>query len=157
MHISQVKEEFRVLGVAATRTALGFLAIGVVYRGNKELDGVLSRKDEENLSEIICDMLLESKHHGQVRLILLDENMLPEPVNTETIWMKTGKPVLKITKSRAFDPRSMLRYGDFVVSATGIDEESAKRVLNRIYGDSGSEALRISGIILESISELHNV
>ena len=133
------------------------MAVGVVYRGNKELDGVLSRNDEQSLSEIICDMLLESKHHGQVRLILLDESILPEPVNVEAIWEKTGKPVLVITKDRDVDSRCMFLYREHVISVAGIDEESAKRVMKVIYGDSGSEALRISGIILESISELHNV
>jgi endonuclease V-like protein UPF0215 family len=133
------------------------LAIGVVFRGNKEIDGVLSGKGEQDLDEIIAGMLVRSKHYGQVRLILLDESMLPEPVNSGVLWEKTGKPVLMITKDREVDSRYMFRYREHVISAAGIDEESAKRVLNKICGDSGSEALRIAGIILRSISMLHNV
>ena len=51
----------------------------------------------------------------------------------------------------------MFQYQDEVFIAAGIDEESAKRVLKKIYPDSDSEALRIAGIILKSILGLHNV
>jgi endonuclease V-like protein UPF0215 family len=112
----------------------------VVYRGNKELDGIVSRIDDRSLTEIICQMLKESKHHGQVRLILIDEKTLPEPINTETIY-----------------PRYMIQYKGHIFSATGIDEGSVRRVLKMIYGGSGPEALRISNIILRSVATFQNV
>ena len=102
-------------------------------------------------------MLNESKHRGQVRLILLDQTSLPEKVNPVEIWEKTGKPVLVKSMESTLDSRYMLMYQDEVFLAAGIDEESAKRVLKVVYPDSGSEALRIAGIILESILGLHNV
>jgi endonuclease V-like protein UPF0215 family len=129
----------------------------VVYRGNKELDGIVSRNDDRSLTEIICQLLKESKHYGQVRLILIDEKTLPEPISTETIWETTGKPVLAKTVDRVFDPRYMIQYKGNIFSATGIDEGSVRRVLKMIYGDSGPEALRISSIILRSIATFQNV
>lgn len=145
------------MGVVTGRIPDGFLVIGVVYRGNKEIDGALSRTGNQRIEDMISDMLMESKHRGQVRLILLDEKRLPTGVNGEAIWEKTGRPVLVLARGCEVDPRYMFHYGDRVVSVYGIDEESARRVLRLIYGDSGSEALRISGIILERVLELHNV
>jgi endonuclease V-like protein UPF0215 family len=133
------------------------LVIGAVFRGNRELDGVLSGRGDAKIEDIISKMLVESKHWGQVRLILLDENSLPEEVNPAEIWEKTGKPVLVISEARTVDSRYMLMYQDRVFLAAGIDEESAKRVLDKIYHNSQSEALRVASIILESILRLHNV
>ena len=99
----------------------------------------------------------ESKHRGQVRLILLDQKGLPEKVNPVEIWEKTGKPVLVRSEEQVLDPRYMFMYRDRVFLAAGIDMESAKRVLKVVFPDSGCEALRIAGIVLKSILGLHNV
>ena len=93
----------------------------------------MSRKEDSSLTDIICQTLKNSKHYGQVRLILLDEKTLPEPVNTKTIWKLTGKPVLVRTLGCDFDPRHMIQYNGLIFSATSIDEDSVKRVLKKIY------------------------
>lgn len=133
------------------------MVIGVVFRGNKELDGVLSTISDVGLEEAISKMLLESKHHGQVRVILMEQKGLPVKIDPMKIWEKTGKPVLLVSEEVEFDSRFMFHYLGNVFIAAGIDEESARRVLDKIFPDSRSEALRIAGIILESISVLHNV
>ena len=102
-------------------------------------------------------MLMESKHRDQVRLILLDENMLPTVVDPVTIWKRTHKPVLVISGETKMNSRYMFQYQDKIILVAGIEEESAKRVLAKIYPNSQSEALRIAGIMLESILGLHNV
>ncbi len=132
------------------------MTVGVVYRGGKELDGVIAKMGEMSLTEIIIEMLCSSKHLGQIRLIMLDED-LPEPVHAERLWEQTGKPVLIPLGDVVFDSRYMLEYRGRMFLAAGIDEESARRVLDEIYGDSRCEALRIAGIILRSIPILHNV
>jgi endonuclease V-like protein UPF0215 family len=121
------------------------------------LEGVISDIGESCLSEIISGTILGSKHYGQIRIILLDENMLPESIDHEYIWKKTEKPVLVITNDVNFDPRFMFQYKDKLIYAAGIHEKSAKRVLDKIYGEKGSEALRVASIILRSIPKLHNV
>jgi len=133
------------------------LVIGAVFRGNKELDGILSSRGDSTVEEIISSMLNESKHRGQVRLILLDQTSLLEKVDPVEIWEKTGKPVLMKSEEHTLDSRYMFMYQDSVFLAAGIEEESAKRVLKEVYPDSGSEALRIAGIILKNILGLHNV
>lgn len=129
----------------------------MVFRGDRELDGVLSRRGNSSLEALISGMLLESKHQGQVRMILLDQKMLPEKVDPSEIWEKTGKPVLVMTEETMVDSRHMFQYNDRVFHAAGIDEKSAKRVLDKITHEHRSEAIRIAGIILESILSLHNV
>lgn len=131
--------------------------MGVVYRGKNIIDGVVSQVTSAELGEGIADMLCESKHHGQVRVIILDEDLLPEPVSVEKLWEQTEKPVLFFSKSMEIDPRYLFRYKERVVRAAGIDMESARRVLDRIYCESGSEALRMADIILRNIVKLHNV
>ena len=157
MHISQVKEYFRSIGVAAHRENGKHLIVGVVYRGKNVIDGVISCETSSELVQGIADMLCESKHHGQVRLILLDEELLPEPVSAENLWEQTEKPVLIYTKCEEIDPRYLFRYKDRIIRAAGIDEDSARRVLDKITSESGSESLRIADIILRNIARLHNV
>ena len=134
-----------------------FLIVGVVYRGKYIIDGVVSRVTDVGLGDGITDMLCESKHHGQVRVLILDEDLLPEPVSVEKLWEETEKPVLLFSKSMGIDPRYFFEYKKRVVRAAGIDEESAKRILDRIHCESGIEALRMSDIILSNIVKLHNV
>ena len=101
-------------------------------------------------------MLRGSRHLGQIRVILLGEEVLTI-MEAEKLWMETGKPVIMAVNTLPFDPRHMFRYMDKVFSASGIDEESAKRVMDVIYGDRGSEAIRIGDIILKALVNLHNV
>ncbi|MCW4011931.1 MAG: hypothetical protein NWF07_02945 [Candidatus Bathyarchaeota archaeon] len=131
--------------------------MGAVYRGKDVIDGVVSHVSSSGLAEGIVDMLCGSKHYGQVRLILLDEKMLPEPVSPDTLWEHIGKPVLIFTKDGEIDPRYFFRYKEHTIRASGIDEDSAQRVLKKILKESGSESLRIADIILKNIARLHNV
>jgi len=157
IHIPQVKEELRVLGIAAYKTPDGYIVVGAVYRGNNTLDGVLYEAGGGDLVDIISGMLRGSKHYGQLRLILIDESRLPKPVDPERLWLKTEKPVIILSTAAAFDPRFMFQYFDKVVYAAGIDEASTRRVLDKVDGGSGSEAIRVANIILEALSHLHNV
>jgi endonuclease V-like protein UPF0215 family len=157
VHISQVKEYFRSIGVAAHQENGKHLIVGVVYRGKNVIDGVISRETSSGLVEGIADMLCDSKHRGQVRLILLDEELLPEQVSAEYLWEQTEKPVLIFTNREEIDPRYFFSYKERVIQAAGIDEESAKRVLDKVTSESGAESLRIADIILRNIARLHNV
>jgi len=156
LHIEQVKPNFRVAGISAQVDLSGSLAVGAIYRGNNELDGVISRQSDAPLFEVISGMLRESRHLGQIRLILLSEDTLAMD-EAENLWVETGKPVLMALKTKSLDLRYMLSYRDRVIFAAGIDEKSAKRVLDVVMGEEGSEALRIADIILKALLNLHNV
>jgi endonuclease V-like protein UPF0215 family len=157
VHISQVKPEFRSLGIVAKHEGNGFLVVGTVYRGRDTLDGVMSCKAESGLADAVVDMIKGSKHFGQVRIIVLDENILPEPITAETIWEGTGKPVLIFASEEAYNQRYYLKYRGKTIQAAGIDEGSAIRVLDRIMTEEGVKAVKIADIILNRIPKLHNV
>ena len=156
LHIEQVKSNFRVVGISGLVDASGSLAVGAIYRGNNELDGVTCKQGDSSLAELISNMLMESSHLGQIRLILLGDDALAMD-EAENLWVGTGKPVLMSIKPKSFDPRFMLNYRERVFFAAGIDEESAKRVLDVVMGEEGSEALRTADIILKALVNLHNV
>ncbi|MFC1802661.1 hypothetical protein ACFL0D_01715 [Thermoproteota archaeon] len=121
------------------------------------LDGVISRKGDGSLDELITNMILNSKHLGQVRVILVDESYMPESVDPFAIWEGTGKPVLVLKREDSLDLRYMFRYDEQVVLAVGLDEGSARRVMDRVHGSMGSRALSLADNILRGLPELHNV
>jgi len=131
--------------------------VGAVYRGIDTLDGVMSRKVDSDLTDVIGDMIKGSKHYGQVRIIILDEKNLPEPVSAEKIWASTGKPVIYFTHEDTYDPRYHLHFRGKTIQAVGIDEGSIIRVLNRIMTEEGVMAIKMADIILNRIPLLHNV
>lgn len=153
IHISQVKEEFRILGIVARQESNGLLIIGSVYRGDQTLDGVLSIKEDADPSNLVIKMLKNSKHYGQVRLILFDKESLPARFNFNSIWEETGKPVLVLSDKGFFDPRFMFIYKNKTIQAYGIDESSAMRVLYKIFDENYPETLRVASIILKAIPE----
>lgn len=73
-----VKPEVRILGV--DDAAFEFEddtteLIGVVYRGGKELEGVIKRDitiDGFDVTETVLDMVLESRHRDQIQVVVLD-------------------------------------------------------------------------------------
>jgi hypothetical protein len=129
----------------------------VVYRGNSVLDGVISRKGNGSLNELITKMILNSKHLGQIRVILVDESSMPESVDPFAIWEATGKPVLILKTGKTLDLRYMFKYGEQVVLAVGLEEGSARRVMNAVHGSVGSKALSLADYILRGIPKLQNV
>ncbi len=136
----------------------GYIIVGAVYRGKDALEGVLSGVSEKGLNEAIGDLVQGSKHYGQIRLILLDEEKLPEQVSASGLWEQTEKPVLLFSREGTFfDHRFHLRYKNRLVYAAGIDEGSVTRVLDKIHGVDGVLALDMADIILNRISGLHKV
>ena len=132
------------------------MIVGAVYRGKDTLDGVVSSRSD-TLLEGVSDMLVESKHHGQVRVIILDEKQLPEPVSVDSLWERTGKPVLMFSSDDVYDQRYHLKYRGKTIQVAGIDEGSIIRVLDKIMTEKGTDGLKIAGIILNRIPRLHNV
>ena len=127
--------------------------IGSVYRGDKTLDGVLSIKDEDEPSNLIIKMFKNSKHYGQVRLLLFDAEKTPNFFNYNYIWEVTEKPILVLSNEVFFDPRYMFKYKNKTIQAYGVDEASARRVLHKIFNENYPKALEIAYMILKSIPE----
>jgi hypothetical protein len=131
--------------------------VGAVYRGKNTIEDILSRKGCQFLLDLVSEMIMDSKHFGQIRLIFLDEANLPEQDTVEKLWKKTRKPIIIFNPIGHSNPCTSLRYRDTVVKAAGIDEGSAKRVLDSLFEENRVQSLKMSETILDKLALLHNV
>jgi uncharacterized protein len=101
----QIKPEIRVLGIDDSPLIKpGVVIIGAFMRGGEQLDGVLSSKvakDGMDATEKIVTMIKGSKHHGQIRVIMLDGVTYAgfNPVDLENLYEETRIPVIVFMRS----------------------------------------------------------
>jgi endonuclease V-like protein UPF0215 family len=103
-----IKPEIRVLGVddGPFTPHKGYAPIvGVVFRGGYWLDGVLSTKvkvDGFDATDKIAAMIVDSTHHRQVRVIMLDGVTFGgfNVVDIKKLNALTGLPVIVATRSK---------------------------------------------------------
>lgn len=164
IRIRQVKKEIRVLGVAAAGHDGSTRVVGVVFRGARWLDGVLSATSKgTDLTHTIVEMVNGSPHRKQVRVIMLKASLVPEVarVDPTRIFSETSKPVIilgaKGIGGAPPDPNTgYFAWGkgaDAVeVSYTGVRERDARAVLTTsTHVGSTPEALRVAGLILGAL------
>jgi len=104
-----IKPEIRVLGVDdgvfKPRTR-GFVpVIGVVFRGGYWLDGVMHTKikvDGTDATRKIASMVINSPHHKQLRVIMLDGITFAgfNVVDIKELNAKTSLPVITVTREK---------------------------------------------------------
>ncbi len=100
-----IKPEIRILGI--DDSALfneKVMIVGAIFRGGDWIDGVLRSeitRDGLDATEIICKMIKTSKHHGQVRAIILDGITYGgfNVVDIQMLYRKTGIPVIVVMRS----------------------------------------------------------
>ncbi len=158
--LRHVKREIRVFGVAARREDLGYLIVGIVFRGSLWLDGVLkATSSSADLTDAIAEMLRGSPHSGQVRVILLNRDMLPgeASVSIEKLSDETGKPVIILgAASSGGEKTYTLVRGDDAVeySTTGLGRWTAEGVLKAATREGiVPEALRVAALTLSALPE----
>lgn len=103
-----IKPEIRVLGVddGSFSPHHGFASVvGVVFRGGYWLDGVLSTKvkvDGFDATDRIASMIVDSPHHRQVRVILLDGVTFGgfNVVDIKKLYALTNLPVIVVTRDK---------------------------------------------------------
>jgi hypothetical protein len=103
-----IKKEIRVLGIASAsprRDDASTHVVGVVYRGNRWLEGVMrtvAPRDQRNLTPGIAKMVTKSPHFPQLRLIALDELFTKSGsyIDIEALSRKTGLPVVAVLLKR---------------------------------------------------------
>jgi hypothetical protein len=105
----KIKEEIRVLGVDDGPFEFGegkeALIVGAVYRGGRCLDGVLTTMievDGNDATDRISEMILRSRHRGQVRIVMTDGLTFGgfNVMDGESVYERTGLPVISVTRSR---------------------------------------------------------
>ncbi|HIH88078.1 TPA: DUF99 family protein [Candidatus Bathyarchaeota archaeon] len=152
--LRQIKREIRVLGVAVGRNQTGSTIVGAVYRGSLWLDGVLRAHNQDtDATQAIADMIADSPHAGQIRVILLSRDRLDgATVSTPELHAKTGKPVIMLGENRG--TTFMWKNGgeDVAFSAEGLGRWSAEGVLKASTREGVTpEALRVAALTLSAI------
>ena len=155
--LRQIKREIRVLGVAAKGSSKNYTIVGVVYRGNLWLDGVLTTySNKADITDTLAQMLVNSPHYGQVRVILLSRENLPTEVSVsaEELSTKTGKPVVLLGDT--VEPTSTWNNGDEKATflAVGLSIWSAEGILRMSTREGVTpEALRLAALALSALPD----
>lgn len=155
-----IKPEIRILGI--DDSALfneKVMIVGAIFRGGDWIDGVLRSeitKDGLDATEIICNMINTSRHHSQIRVVILDGITYGgfNVVDIQVLYRKTGVPVIVIMRS----------YPDFekIKSALknfhdGDDRwEIIKRAgdIEKISGKKNTVYIQRAGIGLETVKKI---
>jgi len=164
IRIRQVKKEIRVLGVAAAVHDGSTRVVGVVFRGARWLDGVLSATSKDaDLTRMIVEMINGSPHRKQVRVMMFQAEMIPKGVKIDTIKIssETSKPVIILGAKGLGGVQADPNTGYFTwgkgadaaeVTYMRLSERDAEAVL-RVSTRAGStpEALRVASLILGAL------
>jgi endonuclease V-like protein UPF0215 family len=103
-----VKKEIRVLGLAVKSSCedTSFHGIGVVYRGWRWLDGVMSIiAQDPDVTDKLVEMIKSSPHHAQVRVLLMHTDLIDRRVifDPYTLSSETSRPVITLSKDPAYE------------------------------------------------------
>jgi hypothetical protein len=131
----------------------------VVFRGGRTLDGVISGVfSRDGLTKGVMGLVRESKHYGQVRVIILDEKTLPSSscLDVRLIYEELEVPIIFLHLGDEFDPRFMTIWRDRVVEPYGLTEGTVGRILNLVF-DEGVGMLRLAHLIAGNLDLMHNV
>jgi endonuclease V-like protein UPF0215 family len=159
--LRQIKREIRVLGVAVGNTVSGVDIVGVIFRGSLWLDGVLRAHSENtDVTEAIANMLKDSPHEGQVRIIFLNQaNLLLQSVKISVAELssKVERPVILLgpDEGRIYLWRKGVEKTTF--SPFGISRWSAEGVLIASTREGViPEALRVAALTLSVLPDRLN-
>jgi endonuclease V-like protein UPF0215 family len=186
-----IKPEIRVLGVddgIFVPHSKGFaIVVGVVFRGGYWLDGAMSTRievDGFDSTEKMADMIMNSPHYKQLRVIMLDGVTFAgfNVVDMRKLNQKTKLPVVAVTRDRpdfseihealknlpspAKRWKAVLGAGEIFevntrgrkmvyMEISGIAEEDARKILKLTSTRSSvPEALRVAHLIASGVSKV---
>jgi endonuclease V-like protein UPF0215 family len=166
-----LKKEARMLGLSATNGESKLrIYIGVVFRGNLWLDGVLACKLDLSRESYLSDLartIIRCKQYSQIRAVILSgEDIVPgRKTDMSALARKISLPVIAmVPRSRSKQPRTIRKAGILCkikaqgkmisLRALGMDCESVAEVF-RVGcrpGRSTPEAVRIAKLIARQLS-----
>ncbi|WP_440946785.1 DUF99 family protein [Methanosarcina sp. T3] len=100
-----IKPEIRVMGIDDSALLNEkVMIVGTVFRGGDWMDGVLRSeitRDGLDATEVIVTMIKNSKHYGQLRVIMLDGVTYGgfNVVDIEELYRETGLPVIVVMRA----------------------------------------------------------
>ena len=95
--LRQIKKEIRVLAITAKRFKDSTYIIGTVFKGKHGVDGVISTKTKfVDITEPIVQMIQNSIHRNQIRIILIHRQYLPDcsKIRPFTLSEELNKPLI---------------------------------------------------------------
>ena len=172
--LRQVKREIRVLGIAVGRAegGEGLHVVGVVFRGGLWLDGVMRTKAEgPDVTGEAVEMIAASPHHPQIRVVLLDRDLIGGGATIRPCGLSSGvsRPVIAINFDRADCPAGdeavhgitiEKRGAPTQVLIVGLSSRVALRVLRTASREEATpEALRVAELAVSALTEAghHNL
>ena len=168
--IRRVKREIRVLGIASKPRGNLQTIVGVIYRGSLWLDGVLAinmRGDEASPTLRIAEMILESSHHPQIRVILLHRELLRGVrIDPYRLHLEVERPVIALSDDGGWPERREEAYSigfkmeiggeRLKVLSIGLRSREAASILKVATreGEKLPEALRVAGLIASVLDQM---
>ncbi len=170
-----LKKEVRILGVSAPPKKMEAIpAIGVIFRGNLWLDGMLTCFLKPNRRDYLSDLaraIIRSKQYSQLRAVILSrEQLVPgETLDVTDLADRINLPVISIIKEPRFQIRmnhsgrkrsNLTRYKvgirgkQVTVLAAKISYEQAKQIfaVSCAKGHRIPEAVRVAELIAKHVS-----
>jgi endonuclease V-like protein UPF0215 family len=165
-----IKSEIRVLGISFatfdSRRRIPAQAVGVVYRGNRWLEGALRRPiSPEKLDSALetARLVTRSQHFPQLRALFLDESItkLEGGLDIQVLSKKTGLPVILVLRRNLKTLANLphvkwaLKQRSLLVFFVGLGGMDLRQLLRICASEDGfPEALRVARIIASSIERL---
>lgn len=157
-----IKPEIRILGIDDSALLnKNVMIVGTVFRGGDWIDGVLRShitKDGLDATDVICNMIRNSKHYGQIRAVMLDGITYGgfNVVDIEKLHRETGIPVIVVMRSCPdFEKiKSALNYFPDCEERWAIIRRAGK--IEKVAGEKGRNPIYIqkAGIGLESVKKI---
>ncbi|WP_410507968.1 DUF99 family protein [Methanosarcina hadiensis] len=100
-----VKPEIRILGIDDSALLNEkVMIVGTIFRGGEWIDGVLRSeitRDGLDATEVITTMIKNSRHYGQLRIIMLDGITYGgfNVIDIQELYGETGLPVIVVMRS----------------------------------------------------------
>jgi endonuclease V-like protein UPF0215 family len=161
-----LKKEIRLLGLSVAKKNLGLIVVGVVFRGNRWLDGVISSLTEPNDHDYISSIsrtIRHSKQYSQLHAVILAKQELFSSHELAQLASRISTPVIAVLKPSS-DARNRINErpnlgsyelrvsGKHVsVLAAGVSKDEVERIFAIGCNPSASvpEAVRVAELILK--------
>jgi endonuclease V-like protein UPF0215 family len=126
-----------------------------IYRGKYWLDGIMRTNSKgHEITDKIIQMIKTSNHYHQIRVILINRELLNTNLDIKKLSLETEKPVMALgCKKTMQDGLCSCEWRKTPVSFIGLNEKIAQKVLNMSCKNDEPEALRIARLIVESFKQ----
>jgi endonuclease V-like protein UPF0215 family len=149
----QVKKEIRILGIVAAKNQKTTRIIGTIFKGKIGLDGIISTStNSSNLTCPIIQMIFDSPHKDQIRIIIIDKKLMPPniSINYHKLELLSSKPVILLNNENSV---AHYYWGGIPVYSENISKNYGLQVLNLSSIKPGIvEAIRIASQIASQIN-----